>query len=196
MEPAKRESILQAAAEAFSRLGFRKTSIGDIASAAGVAKGTIYLAAKSKEDLFYQAVLRDLREWLASLARLIDPRRPADELLERLAVASVEYFEAHPLVRDLFLGACYGDLPGWEERLDELRALGKAHLVELLGVGIRQGLFRRDLEVDDVAMILQDFMHAVYVVQAHCRRLDGAEIRRRMKIGLRLVLEGLRARAP
>jgi TetR/AcrR family transcriptional regulator, fatty acid metabolism regulator protein len=194
VESGKRESILLAAAQAFSRLGFRKTSIGDIAQAAGVAKGTIYLAAKSKEDLFYQAVLRDLREWLASLARLIDPRRRADELLESLAVASVEYFESHPLVRDLFLGACYGHLPGWEERLDELRELGKGHVVQVLSLGIRQGHFRRDLEVDDVAMILQDFMHAVYVVQAHSRKLDGAEIRRRMKIGLRLVVDGLRAR--
>lgn len=194
MEPTKRESILQAAAQAFSRLGFRKASIGDIAQAAGVAKGTVYLAAKSKEDLFYQAVLRDLREWLASLARLIDPRRRADELLETLAIASVEYFESHPLVRDLFLGVCYGHLPGWEERLDELKELGKAHVVELLRLGIRQGQFRPDLEVDDIAMILQDLMHAAYLVQAHARKLDGRELRRRMKIGLRLIVDGLRAR--
>ncbi len=194
MEPTKRESILQAAAQAFSRLGFRKASIGDIAQAAGVAKGTVYLAAKSKEDLFYQAVLRDLREWLASLARLIDPRRAAEELLETLAVASVEYFESHPLVRDLFLGVCYGHLPGWEERLDELKELGKAHVVELLRLGIRQGQFRKDLEVEDIAMILQDFMHAVYLVQSQARRLDGTELRRRMKIGLRLIVDGLRAR--
>ena len=194
MEPRKRESILQAASQAFARLGFRKASIGDIAQAAGVAKGTVYLAAKSKEDLFYQAVLRDLRDWLASLARLIDPRRPADELLEALAVASIEYFESHPLVRDLFIGACYGDLPGWEARLDELRELGKSHVVEVLSAGVRQGVFRADLEVDDTAMILQDFMHAVYVVQAHSRKLDGAEIRRRLQVGLRLVMEGLRAR--
>jgi AcrR family transcriptional regulator len=194
VESGKRDTILQAAAQAFSRLGFRKTSIGDIAQAAGVAKGTIYLAAKSKEDLFYQAVLRDLRDWLASLARLIDPRRPAHELFEVLALASVEYFETHPLVRDLFLGACYGDLPGWEERLDELRELGKGHIVQLLSLGIRQGEFRKDLAVDDVAMILQDLMHSVYIVQAHSRKLDGAEIRRRMKIGLGLILDGLRAR--
>ena len=194
MEPRKRESILQAASQAFARLGFRKASIGDIAQAAGVAKGTVYLAAKSKEDLFYQAVLRDLRDWLASLARLIDPRRPADELLEGLAVAGIEYFESHPLVRDLFLGVCYGDLPGWEARLDELRELGKSHVVEVLSAGVRQGVFRADLDVEDTGMILQDFMHAVYVVQAHSRKLDGAEIRRRLQVGLRLVMEGLRAR--
>lgn len=194
MESGKRDTILQAAAQAFSRLGFRKTSIGDIAQAAGVAKGTIYLAAKSKEDLFYQAVLRDLRDWLASLARLIDPRRPAHELFEVLALASVEYFEAHPLVRDLFVGACYGELPGWEERFDELRELGKGHIVQLLSLGIRQGEFRKDLAIEDVAMILQDLMHAVYIVQAHSRKLDGAEVRRRMKIGLGLILDGLRVR--
>ena len=194
MEATKRESILDAAARAFARLGFRKASIGDIAQAAGVAKGTVYLAAKSKEDLFYQAVLRDLREWIASCARRIDPRLRADDLLETLAVTSIEFFESHPLVRELFVGTCYTTLPGWEEKLDELRALGKANVVELLRLGIRQGVFRSDLEVDDTATVLQDFMLAVYLVQSHARQLDGSEIRRRLKVGLRLVVDGLRVR--
>lgn len=194
MEATKRESILDAAARAFARLGFRKASIGDIAQAAGVAKGTVYLAAKSKEDLFYQALLRDLREWIASCARRIDPRRRADELLETLAVTSIDFFETHPLVRDLFVGGCYTTLPGWEQKLDELRALGKANLVELLRLGIRQGVFRSDLDVDDTATILQDFMLAVYLVQAHARKLDSGEIHRRLKVGLRLVVDGLRVR--
>ena len=194
MEAAKRHSILQAAAEAFSRLGFRKTSIGDIARAAGVGKGTIYLACKSKEDLFYQAVLRDLREWIASCATLIDPRKPADELIETLAVTSVHYFDSHRLVRDLFVGVLYGDLPGWEQRLDELKDLARANLAELLRLGIRQGRFRQDLDVEDTAMILQDFVHAVYVCRAHNQSLDGVELVRRIRVGLRLVVDGLAPR--
>src|SRR5207253_6325715 len=61
MELAKKECILVEAARAFARWGFKKTSVDEIAKAAGVAKGTIYLAAESREDRFYQAVDRAVR---------------------------------------------------------------------------------------------------------------------------------------
>lgn len=194
MDPAKKESILEAAARTFSRLGFRRTSIDEIAQQAGVAKGTVYLACESKEDLFYQSVLRDLREWIARLSRFIDPRTPADQLLETMAVASVEYFESHPLVRNLFVGVAYGELPGWADRLDQLRSLGLAHLRELLRLGIGQGVFRTDLDVDETAAVLQDLQHAAYVLQARRGDLDHEALIRRLRVGLRLILDGLRAR--
>jgi len=60
-EQAKRqeraERILGAAAELVERWGYRKTTIDDIAKQAGVAKGTIYLHWKTREDLF-QALIR------------------------------------------------------------------------------------------------------------------------------------------
>src|SRR5712691_86922 len=51
------ERILDAAAELILRWGYRKTTIDDIAKQAGVAKGTIYLHWKTREDLF-QALIR------------------------------------------------------------------------------------------------------------------------------------------
>src|SRR5436190_555554 len=61
MEQEKKETILDAATRAFARFGFKKASIEDIAKEAGVAKGTVYLACESKEDLYYQAVHREVR---------------------------------------------------------------------------------------------------------------------------------------
>jgi AcrR family transcriptional regulator len=51
-EPARRASILEAAHSCFWRNGIRRTSIDDIARAANVAKGTVYLYFDSKEELF------------------------------------------------------------------------------------------------------------------------------------------------
>lgn len=48
-----RERILQSAIDTFSRYGFDKTRMEDVAEAAKLAKGTLYLYFKSKEDLFY-----------------------------------------------------------------------------------------------------------------------------------------------
>src|SRR5262249_2494295 len=64
-----RRRILDAASEAFARHGFKKTSIDDVAKAASVGKGTVYLVCDSKEDLFYQVVHREIRAWVADISK-------------------------------------------------------------------------------------------------------------------------------
>src|SRR2546423_8729946 len=99
MEQSKKECILQAAARAFARFGFKRASVEEIARDAGVAKGTVYLACDSKEDLFYQAVHREVRSWMAETSRAIDPWVPADELLGVVSQVGPDYLQNHPLVR-------------------------------------------------------------------------------------------------
>ena len=53
------DRILDAAAELILRWGYRKTTIDDIAKQAGVAKGTIYLHWKTREDLFLALMTRE-----------------------------------------------------------------------------------------------------------------------------------------
>jgi AcrR family transcriptional regulator len=62
-ERSKRElradRILDAAAELIERWGYNKTTIDDIARQAGVAKGTIYLHWKTRDDLFWTLLTRE-----------------------------------------------------------------------------------------------------------------------------------------
>jgi AcrR family transcriptional regulator len=53
------DRILDAAAELMLRWGYNKTTIDDIARLAGVAKGTIYLHWKTREDLFSALMRRE-----------------------------------------------------------------------------------------------------------------------------------------
>ncbi len=53
------DRILDAAAELILRWGYKKTTIDDIAKQAGVAKGTIYLHWKTREDLFLALLTRE-----------------------------------------------------------------------------------------------------------------------------------------
>ena len=194
MEAAKRECILVEAAKAFTRFGFKKTSVDDIAKRAGVAKGTVYLAAESKEDLFYQVLHREVRTWVAECARGIDPRVPADQLLVRLLGAAVTALDEHPLVRDLLMGSAVEVLPDWQDRLDDLRAMGHANVMEVLRIGMRQKVFRADLEVETVASLLQDLEMATLVFHPKLGK-DRAGLNARALVGLDLVLNGLRAHA-
>ncbi len=191
LEQAKRDCILIAAAKAFAQRGFRKASVDEIAKSAGVAKGTVYLACESKEDLFYQAVHREIREWTANAARLIDPRKPADELLLVVATASLQDIARRPLVRELLEGKHSELLPRWMPQFEELRILGRKNVVEILELGIAQGRFRKGLDVNEVATLLQDLNMSTLLFQRFRPDFDFA---RRLRAGLDLVLNGLRTK--
>jgi AcrR family transcriptional regulator len=53
---ARKEAILAAALDEFSAQGFAAARLDDVAARAGVAKGTIYLHFKDKEDLFQELI--------------------------------------------------------------------------------------------------------------------------------------------
>jgi AcrR family transcriptional regulator len=193
MEQHKKECILGAAARLFARFGFKKASIDEIAKQAGVAKGTVYLAAETKEDLFYQAVHREVRAWTAELSRLIDPRTPAEELLQKCAQAGLTYLNQKPLVRELLFGSYHMMLPEWRERLDQLRELGRSNLLEILRLGVKQGRFRDDLDLEEVAKIIQDVMIATYLF--YDRGMDRDErLQKRIAVAFEMLMGGMRAR--
>ena len=54
---ARRQAVLDAALEEFAERGYAGARLDDVAARAGVAKGTIYLVCKDKQDLFQQVVL-------------------------------------------------------------------------------------------------------------------------------------------
>ncbi len=192
MDRDKRECILLSAAKAFARFGFKKASVEDIAREAGVAKGTVYLACDSKQDLFYQVLHRELREWLAQGARLIEPRRPADALLPEVTGADLDGLSSRELVRDLLTGRLHALVPAWAARFDELRVLGRGNVSEVLRLGARQGVFRDDVDLDRIAAVVQDLQVATLLFPEAAPSPDAPP---RWRAGLELVLDGLRARA-
>ena len=83
----KRERILAAATDHFTAFGYRKTSIEDVARAAGVAKGTVYLYYRSKPELLFHAVAREKRRYLEQLEPLwrreLAPRERLREMIRQ-----------------------------------------------------------------------------------------------------------------
>jgi TetR/AcrR family fatty acid metabolism transcriptional regulator len=81
----KREAILRAATDVFAGRGFFNAQVADVARAAGVAAGTVYLYFRSKDDLLASIFERTMREALSEgRDAVIDTRDPADRL-RRLA---------------------------------------------------------------------------------------------------------------
>lgn len=195
MDQAKREKILDAAVREFARHGFRKASIESIAEQAGVGKGTIYLAAETKEDLFYQSVHKEVRAWSAIVGRHIDPTRTAEELLLECAAAGFTYMQERPLVRELLFGEHAFVLARWPDRLEQLQEIGMRTVVEILGIGVRQGRFRAELDLQAVATIIQDVMLSAHMLHPDTQKAPD-KFAARVRAGLDLLLNGIRVRAP
>ena len=60
----KRDAILRAAIDVFAGRGFFNAQVADVARAAGVAAGTVYLYFRSKDDLLVSVFERSMREAL------------------------------------------------------------------------------------------------------------------------------------
>ncbi|MCL2103148.1 MAG: TetR family transcriptional regulator [Syntrophorhabdaceae bacterium] len=77
----KRNRILQASIEVFSRKGFFGSKVSDIARASGVADGTIYIYFKSKEDLLISLFEEKMDEIVVETRRKVyEKTNPLDQL--------------------------------------------------------------------------------------------------------------------
>ncbi len=76
-----RENILKIAREIFSKYGFKKTTLDDIASAVRKGKSSLYYYFKSKEDLFHAVIMKEV-EILAYELEIVINRNtdPVDKL--------------------------------------------------------------------------------------------------------------------
>ncbi len=91
--PADQESrlctVLDAAVSVFARYGYRKTSMDDVARAAGVSRQGLYLSFANKEELFRRALEHSLSDQLASAIAALS--RAEDGLETRLIAACKEW---------------------------------------------------------------------------------------------------------
>ena len=81
----KREAILRAATDIFADRGFFNAQVADVARAAGVAAGTVYLYFRSKDDLLISIFERTMGEAIADGRSCVAPLSDPVEQLREVA---------------------------------------------------------------------------------------------------------------
>lgn len=90
-DSAKRRQIVEGARQVFLARGFDAASMADIAKAAGVSKGTLYVYFKDKEELFGAIVMLECIGQAEGIFDL-DPKDPdVASALTRLGIAYVNF---------------------------------------------------------------------------------------------------------
>lgn len=154
----RRAQIVEAAVELFSRNGFHRTTIMEVAALAGVSSGLIYQYVSDKEDVLLLALLSILesykREIPLALEGLTDP-------LERFLAAVTAYCRIIDKRREATVLAYRStkSLPPDRRRLIKDQELETNELIAgCLRDGIAQGLFRA-VNVDLMVYQLVSFAH-------------------------------------
>jgi AcrR family transcriptional regulator len=95
-----RAGILSGAAKCIAKYGTRKSTMGDIAVAGGVAKATIYNHFRTKSHVYAALLADEVDDLLSQLAALPAPAGTAESVVEALAFAA-EWLTDHPVLRAL-----------------------------------------------------------------------------------------------
>src|SRR5947209_14411879 len=150
----KRAVILRAATRVFARNGYFNSKVADIARAADVADGTVYLYFKSKEEILHSIFDQNMADAIASGRKLIRALSDPREKLRRIAKLHLERLGAD---RDLAV-VFQVELRGSTKFMEEFSAAGFAEYLALLRhtfeEGQREGVFRKELNAKVAAKIL------------------------------------------
>ncbi len=150
----KREAILRAAIKVFAGKGYFNSKVSDIAGAAGIADGTVYLYFKSKDEILHSIFDRAMAEFISEGKKELAELSTPEEKLHRIAQLHLEKLGAD---RDMAI-VFQVELRGSTKFMQEFSAAGFAEYLDIIREtfenGQKTGVFRNDMKPVVCAKIL------------------------------------------
>lgn len=185
--------IVVAATKVFSRLGFGKARMDDIAEESRLSKGAVYLYFKSKDDIIAAILrrafagemhdLRDVAEGGGPVPdRLIELARRAAAQLKRLEIFLPIWFEFYAIA---------GRQRGVRRFLQGYFTEYRDALAAMIRVGIERGELR-PVDAEEAAIAIVSLFEGLALLWAVDR--DAVKIERAADGAMRLLVDGLRVR--
>lgn len=128
------KSILAAARAVFARKSFAAALMDDIAEEAGIAKGTVYLYFRSKEEIFLAALLEDLERFHEQTLQAVKQAQGARQKLQAFIEVCLENSRTHRDFLRIFVSEFYRP-----KALTKLRRRRLRLIASILESGIQAG---------------------------------------------------------
>ncbi|MGI8831720.1 MAG: TetR/AcrR family transcriptional regulator [Nitrososphaeraceae archaeon] len=146
-----REKIVDAAIVTFSKHGYDRTKMDDIAETANLSKGTIYLYFKSKEELFYAISENNIKALKEQLSVLFTK---SENLISDSQMFYVNFRKASEQSDKVFLETIAES--SRNQRLQEMLYHQRIKVLDIvteyLKLRIKKGFFRTDIDIDAIAL--------------------------------------------
>ena len=151
----RRREILAAAIKVFGKKGFADTSVDDVAAAAKIAKGTLYLYFRSKEDIYTTALHQAIDQLHALITERLATAKGLREKLAVIITARLEFWMDQKSLYRLIITVGREQQPR-HQTYDTLRA-GHDDFVAILEEAIQSGEIKSQ-PVDDFAWAILDMI--------------------------------------
>jgi TetR/AcrR family fatty acid metabolism transcriptional regulator len=143
----RRESIIQAAIEVFSKKGFQAAGISEIAQTAGIADGTIYQYFKNKEDLFFSIPIEKTNEFRSQAELHLEGITGAFNKIRKFVWYFLYFFKTNPEYgRLLMLEMRVNKSFVKTETYDFLKQSVRSAL-DIIIEGQKEGVIRTDVDI-------------------------------------------------
>ncbi|HEY9007762.1 TetR/AcrR family transcriptional regulator [Ohtaekwangia sp.] len=155
-DEAIRAEVLKAARTLFQRFGFLKTTMEDIAKAAGKGKSTLYYYYASKDEIFDAVMKEDIEEVLELTDDAIEKAPTAEEKLKTFTVNRVKLLMQKATLYSVVFGEI-SDNPNLIKKIKKnFEAREQEVLKNILLLGIETKEFKPidDRDIDDLAYVM------------------------------------------
>lgn len=184
------QQILEAAVNAFVKLGIANTRMEDIAQEAGLSKGTIYLYFKSKEELIFAILDSFLARELAYATELLTTEISVTEKINKLIdIVVADMAQIKPMT------PLYMEFIAQAARDESVRIILQKPFKEFMDVfsalieqGVAHGEFR-DLNVKEVALAMGTLIDGAILIWVYDPEF--VDLERQIKASLQLLLDGI-----
>lgn len=195
---ARRETILDAARGVFAEKGVLASTIDEIAERAEVAKGTIYLYFRSKEEMLTALLDEGLALVGKRFSEAIDLSLPADENLRRLCDAYCRLYREEPQYFKLLFFCSHADVRA-RACANPSECQGVPPLAALIQKGIDEGTFSPMVDAPKAAAIAWASSNGIILMLEQDPR--GAAtlhlpIEELLRTNMELLIRGLKAKGP
>jgi len=158
-----RSQIVTAATEHFSRYGYEKTAVSDLAKAIGFSKAYIYKFFESKQAIGEMICANCLQEIVAEVRAAVSQTDQPPEKLRRMfkaiTEASLRLFSHDRKLYEIAASAATGQWQAVRAYDEQVRGL----IADILREGRQSGDFERKTPLDETAMaiylVLRPFMN-------------------------------------
>lgn len=174
----KRTDIIDSSKKVFTKNGYYKSTIEDIASEAGVGKGTVYLYFSGKEELFEEMLKNILCEYYDSIISILSK----DESVEIKINNLIEFYKTNIKEQLDLVQAVMGEYdPMSSEKVKDVFKEKKKELNFALNdfiiSGIEKGEIREDIDIDIASFCILAIVEKYYLDRMHRKELDLTEIK-------------------
>jgi AcrR family transcriptional regulator len=165
---AKIEEICRAALGSFSSYGYRKTTLGDIASELGMTQSNLYFYVKDKKDLYEKAVGYALERWQQYVLEAIDREQDVRKRFLVMCGKAVEYLLENEELRRILVHDpdIFPMFPGGDP-YEAINNRSFQMIRSMLEQGMAEDAFRR-VDVDKTSQVIM-MIYKMLVIHTYIR---------------------------